>query len=187
MEVYEFEFNYQPTRNLFATFGYSYTDASRTAGFFASPYTADRADETGGVYVSPLFRGPPGGEVVDAPGVPDHLFNGLLSYKWANGFGVTAGILFWEGMKSGYDGFEFSVPNWNTRPICVASEHELGSQYEVDFGFTSSWKIGTAVVLNVTDEETGTSTIVYGNDQYWPVSRLGMSFLSGGPFKYNNS
>ena len=183
VEVYEFELNYQPTRNLFATFGYSYTDASRTAGFFASPYTADRADETGGVYVSPLFRGPPGGEVVDAPGVPDHLFNGLLSYKWANGFGVTAGILFWEGMKSGYDGFEFSVPNWNDPEnpyVLQANTAELGSQYEVDLGFTyelENWYYKLAV-LNVTDEEN------------WDVNNSGYgngSILARQPTRYEFS
>lgn len=183
VDVYEIEFNYQPTRNLFATFGYSYSDATRTAGFFASPYTVDRADETGGVYVSPLFRGPPGSEVVDAPGIPDHLFNGLLSYKWENGFGITAGILFWDGMKSGYDGFEFSVPNWNDPEnpfVLQANTADLGSQYEIDLGFTydvEDWKYKISI-FNLTDEEN------------WDVNNSGYgngSILARQPLRYEFS
>lgn len=183
VDVFEIEFNYQPTRNLFATFGYSYSDATRTAGFYASPYTIDRADETGGVYVSPLFRGPPGSEVVDAPGVPDHLINGLLSYKWENGFGVTAGIIFWDGMKSGYDGFEFSVPNWNDPEnpfVLQANTADLGAQYEIDLGFTydmEDWKYKLSV-FNLTDEEN------------WDVNNSGYgngSILGRQPLRYEFS
>ena len=169
VDVFEIEFNYQPNRNFFATFGYSKSDATRTAGFFASPYTIDRAAETGGVYVSPLFRGPPGSEVVEAPGVPDDLFNALLSYKWSNGFGVTAGALFWSGIKSGYDGFEFSVPNWNDPEspyVLQANTVDLGSQYEIDIGLTyemEDWNYRLSI-LNVTDEENwDVNNSGYGN------------------------
>ena len=67
--------------------GYSYTDAKRTMGFFASGYTSDRAwAETGGFYVSPTFPGGPtdanGNKVkLEAPGIPEHLVNALLQYK----------------------------------------------------------------------------------------------------------
>ena len=50
---------------------------------------------------------------IGTPAVTEDLFNALPSNKWSNGLGVTAGAVFLSGIKSGYDGFEFSVPNWS--------------------------------------------------------------------------
>ena len=85
------------------------------------------------------------------------------------GFGVTAGALFWSGIKSGYDGFEFSVPNWNDPEnpfVLQANTVDLGSQYEIDIGLTyemEDWNYRLSI-LNVTDEENwDVNNSGYGN------------------------
>ena len=53
--------------------------------------------------------------------------------------GVTAGSVFWSGIKLRYDGFEFSVPNWSDleNPFGLqANTADLGSQYDIDLGLT---------------------------------------------------
>ena len=52
---FEIEFNYQPSRNLFVTIGYSYLDSERTAGFLATATSADQ--QTAGVpWITPTFQ-----------------------------------------------------------------------------------------------------------------------------------
>jgi len=180
VKAFEIEFNYQPNRQLFLTFGYSWIDATRTSGFNASPYTIDRAlAETGGFYVDPLFISAPDGVLVEAPGVPENLVNALIQYKWENGVGLMANFLGWGEMDSGYSGFPIDVPDFrpgaalfDTIPL-VANTARLPFQYEVDtsiFYEFEDWMF-KLTVFNITDEENwDVNNSGYGNGSI--VSRM---------------
>ena len=181
IKAWEVEFNYQPNRQLFATFGYSWLDAERTGGFYASPYTIDRAlAETGGYYVTPLFIGAPDGVLVEAPGVPEHLVNALIQYKWENGFGVMANFVGWGEMNSGYDGFPITVPDFTVDDPTTfavfnltANTARLPFQHEVDMSIfyeMDDW-MAKLTIFNVTDEENwDVNNSGYGNGSI--VSRM---------------
>jgi len=182
LSLFEIEFNYQPTTQMFLTMGYSYTDAKRTMGFFASGYTIDRAwAETGGFYVSPTFPGGPtdanGNKVkLEAPGIPEHLVNALLQYKFDNGFGFTAGLLGWGEMNSGYEGFDvfvFDVTDPNGGYSIQANTARIPFQYELDvsvFYEKEDWMFKLAF-FNLTDEENwDANNSGYGNGSI--VSRM---------------
>jgi hypothetical protein len=178
IKAFEIEFNYQPSRAMFLTMGFSYTDAERTGGFYASPYTIDRAlAETGGLYVSPLFISPPDGVLVEAPGIPEKLVNALLQYKWENGFGINAGLIGWGEMNSGYEGFPITVPNFQGGDDyeLIANTARLTFQYEVDFSLIyeqDDWMYKLAL-FNITDEENwDVNNSGYGNGSL--VSRMPM-------------
>lgn len=180
IKAFEIEFNYQPNRNFFATFGYSYLDAERTGGFYASPYTIDRAAaETGGYYISPIFQGAPSDALVEAPGVPEHLVNALIQYKWENGFGIHAGFIGYGEMNSGYEGFPINV--FEVLPEgglgdgydLIANTARLPFQHEIDvslFYEKDDWMYKLAL-FNITDEENwDVNNSGYGNGSI--VSRM---------------
>ena len=156
LTAFEIEFNYQPNRNFYATVGYSWIDSKRTVGFYATGYTADRADETGGFYVSPTFPSPEG--QFDYPGNPDHQFVGLVSYEFDNGFGLRANLVITGPMKLGYDGFDFFVfdpEDANGGYFIPSSTAEIPWQYELDltaFYTYEDWDF-KVTVFNITDEE----------------------------------
>ena len=145
---FEIEFNYQPNSNFFATIGYSYLDSVRSAGFFA---TATPADESGTLWLTPTFPSFADGQKFEAPGVPPHLFNALVQYKFDNGFGLQANTVYTSEMQAGYDGA--SITSLGT-PLTL-NTLQLDSQYEVDFKAFyewNSWRFEFSV-FNVTDEE----------------------------------
>ncbi|MEC8333391.1 MAG: TonB-dependent receptor plug domain-containing protein [Verrucomicrobiota bacterium] len=180
---FEIELNYQPSRKLFATIGYSYLDSTRQAGFFASPYTIDRADETGGYYISPTF-GVDGNIKFENPGVPEHLLNALVQYKFDNGFGVQANLVVWGEMNSGYGGYETSIFDVTADPLnsglndddelelqsafydITANTPRLDIQYEIDakiFYEFEDWRFELSA-FNITDEENwDVNNSGYGN------------------------
>ena len=174
IDAYEIEFNYQPNRKLFMTFGFSLIDAERTGGFFASSYTIDRAlAETGGLYISPVFQGAPDGALVKAPGVPDKLINALFQYKWENGFGLMANFLGWGELNSGYEGFDISVPDLTDGFIPFANSFDLTAntvtlpfQHEIDmsaFYEYEDWEF-KITAFNISDEENwDVNNSGYGN------------------------
>ena len=143
----EIEFNYQPNRNFFATIGYSYLDSQRTAGFFATANTA--ADvASGDLWLTPTFPGIDG--KFETPGVPEHLINALVQYKFDNGFGVQANGVYTAPMEAGYDGG--AIDNFGLTEISSA---KLGAQVEFDakiFYDYENWRF-EFTVFNVTDEE----------------------------------
>lgn len=168
---FEIELNYQPNRNFFATVGYSIVDSKRTKGFFASPYTADRADETGGNYMSPYFdafSASTGSQEFENPGVPEHLLNALVQYKFDNGFGVQMNALVWGEMNSGYEGYETTVIDFVNGGFYTleANTARLPIQYEIDakvFYEYEGWKV-TLSAFNITDEENwDVNNSGYGN------------------------
>lgn len=161
LEGIEFEVNYQPTRNFWATFGYSYMKSERTAGFFATAYTADRADETGGLLVTPTFASPVSSTTLfDFPGNPQHQATGLVSYKFDNNFGVRANFVYTGPFFLGYNGmdldpgnvlFTFLAPGQSQFTV---NSVQIPDQYEIDltaFYEAESWE-ASVTVFNVTDE-----------------------------------
>jgi outer membrane receptor protein involved in Fe transport len=159
LTAFEFELNYQPNQKVYATFGYSYIDAKRTAGFFATGYTADRAGETGGFYVTPTFPGPSDPtQMFEYPGTPKHQLVALVSYKITEDFGVRANLVATGPMDlgySGYDIFVFDPEDPNGGYSIAANTVEIPWQYELDltaFYSYQDWEF-KLTIFNATDEE----------------------------------
>ena len=170
---FEIELNYQPNKNFFATMGYSWLDSESTNTFFATPYTADRAAETGGDYVSPTFEIGPEGQFYENPGVPEHLLNFLAQYKFDNGIGIQANLVAWGEMNSGYEGYDITLLGSTTptngdpagTPI-KANTARLGIQYEIDAKIFYEYKnwLFEFSAFNITQEENwDVNNSGYGN------------------------
>lgn len=170
---FEIEFNYQPNRNFFATLGYSWLDSESTNTFSADSYTADRADETGGDYISPTFEIGPEGKFYENPGVPEHLLNFLVQYKFDNGIGLQANLVAWGEMNSGYEGYPITLLGATTPtdggapgdPI-EANTARLDIQYEIDAKIFYEYKnwLFEFSAFNITEEENwDVNNSGYGN------------------------
>lgn len=150
-EGFELEINYQPNRNFFATIGYSFLDSERAPGFFATSYTA--ADvPSGGFFTTPTFPTLAPGQKFENPGVPEHLLNALVQYKFDNGFGVQANAVVTSAMEAGYDG---AIIIGDAAGQTEINSPRLGSQFEIDaklFYEYENWRFEFSV-FNVTDEE----------------------------------
>ncbi|MFZ5494858.1 MAG: TonB-dependent receptor [Verrucomicrobiota bacterium] len=138
----EFELNYQPNRNFYFTFGYSFLDSTVNQPEFDVGNTS---------LVSPLQRFfILSGSEFRRQGVPENLISSLLTYRWDNGFGVTAGLVWTSDILNN-----------------VAGTLVIPSQYTLDLtGFysTQQYEVRLAV-LNATDEENwGAPNAVYGNE-----------------------
>jgi outer membrane receptor protein involved in Fe transport len=138
----EFEVNYQPNKNFYFTAGYSYLDATVNQPEFDVGNTS---------LVSPGQRFfSLSGDKFRRQGVPKNLFSSLATYKWNNGFGLTAGLVWTSNILNN-----------------VAGTLVIPSQYTLDLtGFyaTKKYEVRLAV-LNVTDEENwGAPNAVYGNE-----------------------
>jgi len=85
----EIELNFQPNPHFFATASYSYlhTTLDTPAGFWNFP--AQAGTNIDGAGESVVFE--PGQTLID-PGVPEHLFNALVNYKFDNGLGLQANV-----------------------------------------------------------------------------------------------
>ncbi len=134
---FEAELNYQPNKHLYGTISYSFIDAKSSA-----PFQSD-----GGVL--PL----PGQTAVykesRVSGLPKHLFNGLISYSFNNGFGVSANTVVTGKMNNNFAG-TLVIP----------------MQYTIDVAASYKWKQWDfrASVLNATDEKNWSPpNAVYGN------------------------
>jgi len=98
----EIEANYQPTRNLFATAGYSYivTTLNKAAAFYNYPaYPGNQYPVSAGgtgnfnfVDGAGLFTVYAPGQKFNDPGVPQHVFNFLGNYKFNSGIGFRFGV-----------------------------------------------------------------------------------------------
>lgn len=139
----EVEFNYQPNKNLYLTVGYSYLDSVVNAAEFDVGNTS---------LTSPLDRFflQPANTDLRRQGVPRNLYNTLATYKWENGFGMTAGFVWTSDIANN-----------------VASTLIIPSQYTLDltaFYSTKKYEVRVAL-LNVTDEENWSApNAVYGNE-----------------------
>ncbi|NBB80684.1 MAG: TonB-dependent receptor plug domain-containing protein [Verrucomicrobia bacterium] len=162
----ELEINYQPNRNFFATLGYSWLDSEKTfpAGStpMASVYTASEAGQTNNYFISPSFisGGLASEQTFENAGVPEHLLNGLVQYKFDNGFGVQANIVVWGEMNSGYEGYEAVVRNPADASgasdfTVTADTARVDIQHEIDakiFYEYENWRFEISA-FNITDEE----------------------------------
>jgi outer membrane receptor protein involved in Fe transport len=144
---FEFEANYQPSRNFFMTFGYSYLDSrikAQTPGdlFDVANTTLTPFTDTAFSLTYPgTYR---------RQGVPEHLLNFLASYKIYKGFGVSANLV-----------FHSDILNNNAGTIVIPP------QYTVDMTLFYRSKSFDAQVafLNVTDQiNFSAPNGVYGNE-----------------------
>lgn len=127
---FEIEGNYQPTRNFFLTLGYSYTDSVTSEPVFDANST--RPLLPGQVPFYFLSGEQP------RQGVPDHLINGLATYKFSPEFGISVGALVTSEIMNN-----------------VAGTLIIPAQFSIDttlFYQTETWGARLAL-LNTTDQE----------------------------------
>ena len=141
---FESEINFQPNKRLYATASYSYIDAESSAGFQYGLFG-------GASEVPPANKGAtiPIGTVKQVSGLPQHLFNGLVSYSFDNGFGLNTNIVVTGEMNNNGSG-SLVIP----------------MQYTLDTGASykfKKWDFRVSV-LNATNEENWSPpNAVYGN------------------------
>lgn len=132
---FEAELNYQPNKHLYGTLSYSYIDAKSSA-----PFQSD-----GGVsqFGAAIYA------VRQVSGLPKNLFNGLISYTFDNGFGVSANTVVTGKMNNNFAG-TLVIP----------------MQYTADVSASYKWNKWDfrATVLNATDEKNWSPpNAVYGD------------------------
>lgn len=176
----EFEANYQPSRNLFATVSYSYikTTLNKPAGFYDYPAALGVNVDGAGLFATFVP-----GQKFDDPGVPKQVFNFLGNYKFQNGFGArfgvqvigpiattTSGLL--DVKASNLDGFLNLVPasiasKANAQGYAYYQSPVIPWQYTMNFSVFYEWSryTVTASVYNFTDQLNWNSApTFYGND-----------------------
>ena len=171
---FEFELNYQPNNRFYATFGYSYTNAESVnlvESFIADgvPFDQSGVVDTVDANFNPTgFHGPAFSNVYilngssQSPGVPEELFNFLVSYKFTDTTGVTASAVITSPMNLGYVG----APDDLSGGFNISNSAEIGWQHTFDVGLFhdyNNWSFRFNI-LNVTDEENyGAVNAIYGN------------------------
>ena len=104
----------------------------------------------------------PIGSVAQVSGLPKHLFNGLFSYSFDNGFGVNSNIVVTGEMNNNSSG-SLKIP----------------MQYTLDAGVSYKMKKWDfrATVLNATDEKNWSPpNAVYGNGSILPLPGTQVQF-----------
>ncbi len=148
----EVELNYQPNRNFYVTAAYTYLDPKMNPGFSVQDYPFNRIGSF--FNLTDTFQAPgltvPKGRKVLEPGVPQHQFNALASYKHESGFGISVGVVATGSQNLNYDG---SV--------------KIRAQYTLDttlFYKRKNYEVRLAF-LNVTDQKNfSPPNAVYAND-----------------------
>ena len=141
---FEAELNYQPNKHVYATVSYSYIDAESSAPFQYGLF-GGAAEMPPGNPRSTV----PIGTVTQVSGLPKHLFNGLISYTFDNGLGLSSNAVVTGEMNN------------NTAGTLV-----IPVQYTIDAGINYTYKKWAfhATVLNATDEKNWSPpNAVYGN------------------------
>ena len=138
----EFELNYQPNRNFYATMGYSYTDATVNKPQFDVGNTSLTAPSSR--YFTMV------GDSFRRQGVPTHLLNLLASYKLDNGLGASANLVFTSDINNNVAG-TLVIPAQYTLDLSVFYQHK---RFEARLS-----------ALNVTDQKNWSApNAVYGNE-----------------------
>lgn len=146
---FEVEANFQPNRQFFATISYSYFDSKqRYAGFLADSIVYDKRLGSA-VPFTPDF--PSISEEFQQPGMPKHLVNFLLNYKFTPAFSASIGTV-WTGeivtsqVGQGVSGFGIPV---------VLSANKIPWQYTTDvtLAYTGPRWNARISLMNVTDEK----------------------------------
>jgi hypothetical protein len=146
---FEIEANLQPNKQLFATVSYSYFDSKqRYAGFLADSMTYDKRIGSA-VPATPDF--PSISQEFQQPGMPKHLVNVLLNYKFTPAFSASLGMvmtgeIITSQVGQGVSGFGVPV---------VLSANKIHKQQTFDatlnYNF-SRWNARLAL-MNVTNEK----------------------------------
>lgn len=156
----EIEGSYQPNKHLYLTGGFSYLDSTVNAAQF----------DVGNTSLTPptsrfFILGP--GEHT-RQGVPKNLFNALATYKWDNGFGLTANVVYTSPINNN-----------------VVGNLVIPSQYTLDltaFYNAKDWEVRFAI-LNATDEKNWSApNAVYGNESI--VAELPVHFEASFKYKF---
>lgn len=153
---FEFEANYQPNRNFFLTFSYSYLSATQESGFTASarPVTSNPFTDNGGN--ASRAPGP-----VEVTGAPDHLINTLANYKFDNGLFLTFGFVATSSFNNGYNAPTGAFDGGRLLAPIVPWQYTM----DATIGYsTERWEIRLQV-FNFTDQENWSPPrATYGND-----------------------
>ncbi len=153
----EAELNYQPNKHLYATVSYSYIDATTSAPFQYGLFG-------GASEVPPANKGAtvPIGANTRVSGLPKHLFNGLVSYSFDNGFGVSANTVVTGEMNNNSSG---------SLVIPLQYTFDVGASYKY-----KKWDFRVSV-LNATNEENWSPpNAVYGNGSILAVPGTQVQF-----------
>ncbi len=143
----EFEANFQPSRNFYLTFGYSYTDSKVHA------QTSGDLFDVGNTSLTPFqdrffSLAYPGS--YQRQGVPEHLMNVLASYKIYKGFGASANVVLTS-----------EINNNNTGTLVIPMQYTL----DLTLFYKSKKFDAKIALLNVTDEKNWSApNNVYGNE-----------------------
>ena len=156
---FESELNFQPNKQLYATISYSYIDAESsspfTYGLFGGAGELPPGNQNGTI---------PIGTIAKVSGLPTNLFNALVSYRFKNGFGVSANTVVTGEMNNNAAG---------TLVIPVQYTIDLGVMYTY-----KKWDFHLSV-LNVTDEENWSPpNAVYGNGSILALPGTQLQFTS---------
>jgi outer membrane receptor protein involved in Fe transport len=173
----ELELNYQPNPQFFATASYSYlhTTLDTPSGFYNFP--AMLGTNYDGAGVDAVFL--PGQKFTD-PGVPEHLFNVLASYKLSSGLGFQAnvqvtgplavtqsGYLDVAATAAGYPGIPDNLASALTASGGYYQSPVIPWQYTLNaavFYAVRGWQVKFSV-YNLTNQRNLTNDIpFYGND-----------------------
>jgi len=165
---FEAEANYQPSRSLWATLGYSFTDSTNVGGggVFGAGQTARPIDQILGGVLTPVYAGPGDNARYQTPGLPRHLLNALVTYKHASGFGASAGVTVTSPILLAAN---YTRTDRTDDPFAPAifTSAKIPTQYTVDLGVFYARKAYEfrLSVLNATDEKNWSPQVpFYGND-----------------------
>jgi outer membrane receptor protein involved in Fe transport len=146
---FEAELNYQPSKHLYATLSYSYIDATNSPGF--------QSDGGVGYFYAAS------NSVGKVSGLPQHQFNGLVSYSWENGWGVSANTLVTSEINNNFAG-TLVIP----------------TQYEIDcsvwYHYSKHWDFRMNIT-NLTDRNNwAPPNAVYGNASIFALEGTTIQF-----------
>ena len=142
---FEAELNYQPNKHVYGTVSYSYVDAESSVpfqyGLFGGVTEMPPANSTRPTVAL--------GSTAQLSGLPKHLFNGLVSYTFDNGFGVTVNTVVTGEMNNNVSG---------SLVIPLQYSFDAAISYKI-----KEWSF-RAQVLNATNEKNWSPpNSVYGN------------------------
>ena len=136
---FEFEANYQPTRNFSATAAYSYLDARLHAGGGALAFTENVYDAFAAPYGtgvgSPNFNSLPTGDY-RLPAVPSNLFSAFVKYRTDLGIGASSGVVVTGPIDTSYIG-NVRIPTQYTWDASLFYETKIWSIHANFYNITN--------------------------------------------------
>jgi outer membrane receptor protein involved in Fe transport len=143
---FEAELNFQPNKHLYATLSYSFIDAEASAGFQYGLF-GGISEVPPGNLTNPTV---PIGTVTKVSGLPEHLFNALVSYSFDNGLSLTANTVVTGEMNNNTSG-----------SLVIPLQYSFDAS--ASYSYNKNWDFRVQV-LNVTNEENWSPpNAVYGN------------------------